>query len=52
MLLNPNKSKDHEIKIKGIDSIKVGDYSQKSNKENSTLLAFLARDRPRVIAEV
>jgi hypothetical protein len=42
--LNPNSSEDHELKIKGLDDIQVGDYSRVELKPENGLGSLTAID--------
>jgi hypothetical protein len=42
--LNPDGSEDHEIKIKGLENIKVGDFSRKEAELESGLGSLTATD--------
>jgi hypothetical protein len=42
--LNPNGSKDHEIKIKGLENIKVGDFSHEGLELENGLGSLIASD--------
>jgi hypothetical protein len=42
--LNPNGSKDHEIKIKGLENVKVGDFSRIGLELENGLGSLIASD--------
>ncbi len=44
MSLNPDSLEDHEIKIKGLENIKVGDFSRKEAELENGLGSLIATD--------
>jgi hypothetical protein len=50
MSLNPDGSEDHEIKIKGLDSIQVGDYTQEQLDHKSGLESLSLEDIEKIQA--
>jgi hypothetical protein len=50
MSLNPNGLEDHEIKIKGLDSIQVGDYTREQPDHKSGLGSLSLEDIEKIQA--